>query len=117
MGPYGYIFSKQKSHTQYQYRRNYQRQSGDRQDFQFVFGFGVKPKKSRFHSVSQNDVEEYEIGINYGDITVFCSRENSRVEWHQQKAEHPWQDGGQTVNESVFKKSAKSAQETDVFRI
>ena len=117
MGPYGYIFPKQKSQTQYQYRRNHQRPSRSGYDFQFVCGFGVKPKKSCFHSVSQNDIEEYEISINYGDITVVCSREDRRVEWHQQKAEHPWQDGGQTVNESVFKKSAKSAQETDVFRI
>ena len=63
-----------------------------------------KPEKSRFHPVSEQDVEKGNPHIEFGIDRVGCRRKHIRMQAHQQKHHHTRQNRCQTVDKSFFGK-------------
>ncbi len=72
-------------------------------------------EEARFHPIRQDYVKKNHVGQQYRGFPIICLYEFIGMDHHQQKAQHPWQDRGQSVNGGLFEKVFVQAQAELVF--
>ena len=70
----------------------------------------IKPEKSGFHPISQEDVKNGKPNKDKGNLTVELRWHYGRIQGKQQKGKHPGQHRSKAINECLLEEFPEKLQ-------